>query len=99
VGCTRVALHLHQLFADDPKRGERMAVEAAGLCLDYSKNRVTDTGSIPIVASMTAGLPATAVLGLGAGLLTIEAAIETWREVRTHHKNGLSFLLGKAAAY
>jgi glucose-6-phosphate isomerase len=35
-------LHLHQLFADDPKRGERMVVEAAGLYLDYSKNCVTD---------------------------------------------------------
>ena len=34
-------VHLRQLFADDPKRGERMAVEAAGLYLDYSKNRVT----------------------------------------------------------
>jgi len=35
-------LHLRKLFADDPKRGERMAMEAAGLYLDYSKNRVTD---------------------------------------------------------
>src|SRR5437879_5391621 len=35
-------LHLRQLFADDPKRGERMAVDAAGLYLDYSKNRITD---------------------------------------------------------
>src|SRR5262245_43922673 len=35
-------LHLRQLFADDPKRGERMTVEAVGLYLDYSKNRVTD---------------------------------------------------------
>ncbi len=35
-------LHLRQLFADDPKRGERMALEAVGLYLDYSKNRVTD---------------------------------------------------------
>src|SRR6201981_586116 len=34
--------HLRQLFADDPKRGERMVVEAPGLYLDYSKNRVTD---------------------------------------------------------
>jgi glucose-6-phosphate isomerase len=34
--------HLRQLFADDPKRGERMTFEAAGLFLDYSKNRVTD---------------------------------------------------------
>src|SRR5580693_1358901 len=35
-------LHLRQLFADDPQRGQRMAVDAAGLYLDYSKNRVTD---------------------------------------------------------
>ena len=35
-------LHLRKLFADDPKRGERMAVEAAGIYLDYSKNRITD---------------------------------------------------------
>src|SRR5262252_6284792 len=34
-------LHLRQLFADDPKRGQRMAVDAVGLYLDYSKNRVT----------------------------------------------------------
>jgi glucose-6-phosphate isomerase len=34
--------HLRKLFADDPKRGERMTVEAAGLFLDYSKNRITD---------------------------------------------------------
>jgi len=30
------------MFADDPKRGERLTVEAAGLYLDYSKNRITD---------------------------------------------------------
>ena len=35
-------LHLRQLFAGDPKRGERLALEAIGLYLDYSKNRVTD---------------------------------------------------------
>jgi len=35
-------VHLRQLFADDPKRGQRMAVEAVGLYLDYSKNRITD---------------------------------------------------------
>jgi glucose-6-phosphate isomerase len=35
-------LHLRQLFADDPKRGERLALEDVGLYLDYSKNRVTD---------------------------------------------------------
>jgi hypothetical protein len=35
-------LHLRQLVADDPKRVERLAVEAVGLYLDYSRNRVTD---------------------------------------------------------
>jgi len=34
--------HLRRLFADDPNRGERMTVNAAGLLLDYSKNRITD---------------------------------------------------------
>ncbi len=34
--------HLRQLFADDPKRGERMRAEAIGIYLDYSKNRITD---------------------------------------------------------
>jgi glucose-6-phosphate isomerase len=35
-------LHLRNLFANDPTRGERMTAEAAGLFLDYSKNRITD---------------------------------------------------------
>ena len=35
-------LHLRQLFAVDPKRGEHLTAEAAGLYLDYSKNRITD---------------------------------------------------------
>jgi glucose-6-phosphate isomerase len=35
-------LHLRQLFAEDPNRGERLVVEAAGIYLDYSKNRITD---------------------------------------------------------
>jgi glucose-6-phosphate isomerase len=35
-------LHLKKLFAEDAKRGERLALEAVGLYLDYSKNRVTD---------------------------------------------------------
>jgi len=34
--------HLKTLFAEDPKRGERLVVEAAGLYFDYSKHRVTD---------------------------------------------------------
>jgi glucose-6-phosphate isomerase len=35
-------LHLRQLFAKDPQRGEHFAFEAVGLYFDYSKNRVTD---------------------------------------------------------
>jgi glucose-6-phosphate isomerase len=35
-------LHLRQLFADDPERGERLAVEEVGLYFDYSKHRVVD---------------------------------------------------------
>src|SRR5438477_1534105 len=35
-------LHLRTLFAEDPHRGERFALEAVGIYLDYSKNRVTD---------------------------------------------------------
>ena len=35
-------LHLRKLFAQDAKRGERLTAEAAGLFLDYSKNRITD---------------------------------------------------------
>jgi glucose-6-phosphate isomerase len=34
--------HLRDLFAADPDRGERLTAEAAGIHLDYSKNRVTD---------------------------------------------------------
>jgi glucose-6-phosphate isomerase len=35
-------VHLRQLFAEDHKRGDKLAVEAAGIYLDYSKNRITD---------------------------------------------------------
>ena len=34
--------HLRELFAEDPARGQRLTAEAAGIFLDYSKNRVTD---------------------------------------------------------
>ena len=39
---TIASLHLRRLFADDPRRGERFSAEAAGLYLDYSKNRIND---------------------------------------------------------
>lgn len=43
------SLNLRTLFADDPKRGERMTAEAAGIYLDYSKNRITDETLILLV--------------------------------------------------
>jgi len=36
-------LHLRELFARDPRRGERMHVEACGIYLDYAKHRIADT--------------------------------------------------------
>jgi len=39
---TMQALHLRKLFEDNPKRGEKFSVEALGIYLDYSKNRITD---------------------------------------------------------
>ncbi|MGZ5767714.1 MAG: glucose-6-phosphate isomerase, partial [Caldimonas sp.] len=44
------SLHLRELFAGDPGRGERLVVEAAGLYLDYSKNRTTDETMRRLVA-------------------------------------------------
>ena len=35
--------HLRELFTDEPERGEKLTLEAAGIYLDYSKNRVTRT--------------------------------------------------------
>jgi glucose-6-phosphate isomerase len=35
-------LHLRELFAQDPERGERLTIEAAGIYFDFSKNRITD---------------------------------------------------------
>ena len=35
--------HLRELFAGDPQRGERLTLEAGGIYLDYSKNRIDDT--------------------------------------------------------
>jgi glucose-6-phosphate isomerase len=36
------SLHLREIFASDPRRGERLTIDALGLFFDYSKNRVTD---------------------------------------------------------
>jgi glucose-6-phosphate isomerase len=52
-------LHLRKLFADDPKRGERMTVDDVGICFDYSKHRITDeTLSLLIQLAEESGLRA-----------------------------------------
>jgi glucose-6-phosphate isomerase len=49
--------HLRELFAKYPERGERMTAEAAGLFLDYSKNRITDeTFSLLLQLAKESGL-------------------------------------------
>jgi glucose-6-phosphate isomerase len=51
--------HLRQLFDDDPRRGERMTAEGAGVFLDYSKNRITDeTLSVLLQLAEESGLRA-----------------------------------------
>src|SRR5215469_8568873 len=50
--------HLRDLFAEDPGRGERLTAEAAGIYLDYSKNRVTgETMRLLVELAEEAGLP------------------------------------------
>jgi glucose-6-phosphate isomerase len=50
--------HLRELFAADPGRGERLTQEAAGLYLDYSKNRVTDeTMRLLVELASESGVP------------------------------------------
>ena len=52
-------VHLRDLFADDPQRGERMTLEAAGVFLDYSKNLITEeTLKLLLQLAEAAGLPA-----------------------------------------
>jgi glucose-6-phosphate isomerase len=50
--------HLRDLFAADPARGERLCAEAAGIYLDYSKNRITDeTIGLLVELAQQSGLP------------------------------------------
>src|SRR5580692_4826428 len=49
--------HLRQLFAADPGRGQHFTAEAAGLFLDYSKNRITgETVRLLLAVAEEAGL-------------------------------------------
>jgi glucose-6-phosphate isomerase len=50
-------LHLRKLFADDPQRGERLALDAVGIYFDYSKNRISDeTMSLLVQLAEQSGL-------------------------------------------
>jgi glucose-6-phosphate isomerase len=50
--------HLRELFAEDPGRGERLTAQAAGLYLDYSKNRITDeTLQLLVELAQESGVP------------------------------------------
>jgi glucose-6-phosphate isomerase len=50
--------HLRDLFAADPRRGERLTAEAAGVYLDYSKNRITDeTVALLVQLAEESGVP------------------------------------------
>jgi glucose-6-phosphate isomerase len=52
-------MHLKDLFAAEPERGERLVAEGAGLYLDYSKNRVTDeTIGLLVELADDCGMPA-----------------------------------------
>ena len=53
-----VGVPLRELFASDPGRGERLTAEAAGLYLDYSKNRITDeTMRLLVALAEESGVP------------------------------------------
>src|SRR5271166_2617220 len=50
--------HLRDLFASDPTRGVRLTTQAAGVFLDYSKNRITDeTMALLVRLAVESGLP------------------------------------------
>ena len=79
----------------------RPAVQSINLEIQRSRDtfiikclRNAQTGSIPIVALIFAGLPPSAVIALSAGLMSIETALETCREIKHARCNSLSLLLG-----
>lgn len=61
--------HLRDLFANDPQRSERLSAQAAGICLDFSKNRMTDeTLTLLVELARSADLEA-AIEGLFSGAI------------------------------
>ncbi len=65
-------LHLRQLFADDPGRGEHMTAEAVGIFLDYSKNRITaETLSLLLRLAEEAGVRSRIDAMFGGGKINV----------------------------
>ena len=60
------SVHLRRLFADDPARAARFSIEAAGVFLDYSKNRIT-------AATMAALMALARARGLEAALAAVHS--------------------------
>jgi hypothetical protein len=58
--------------------------------------RNVQAGTVPVVGLVLAGLPPSAVIALGAGVLTVQAAIETYHDIKAVKRNGFSLLLGEA---
>jgi hypothetical protein len=55
--------------------------------------RNAQVGTVPVVGSIFAGLPASSVIAISAGVLTFEAAIETYMEITRKKRNGLTLLM------
>lgn len=55
--------------------------------------RNVQAGAVPIIGSVLVGLPASVIIGLSAGVLTFEAALETYLDVRAKKRHGLTLFL------
>ena len=92
-------LHLRQLFADDPERGQRLAVEGAGIYLDYSKNRITDeTLRLLIQLAQEAGLRKRIeamfrgdAINVSENRAVLHIALRAPRGASIMHEGGMSF--------
>jgi glucose-6-phosphate isomerase len=89
-------LHLRELFAEDPQRGRRMTAEAAGLFLDYSKNRVTDqTLKLLFELAMESGLLAKIDAMFGGEKINVTEGRAVLHVALRQPRNGSIFTDGK----
>jgi len=89
-------LHLRELFAEDPQRGRRMTAEAAGLFLDYSKNRVTgQTLKLLFELAMESGLLAKIDAMFGGEKINVTEGRAVLHVALRQPRNGSIFTDGK----